>query len=95
MKEAVLENFRNIQRKTPALESLFNKFIGRKACNFINERLQHRCFPVDIVKFLRTASSRLLLEEFIWEVFNFMLCLDHKILGVFLYHLSLPYMLQS
>ena len=24
---------------------------GLKACNFIKKRLQHRCFPVNIVKF--------------------------------------------
>ena len=28
---------------------------GLKDCNFIKKRLQHRCFPVNIVKFLRTA----------------------------------------
>ena len=27
------------------LESLFNKYAGLKACNFIKKRLQHRCFP--------------------------------------------------
>ena len=26
-----------------------------KACNFIKKRFQHKCFPVNIVKFLRTA----------------------------------------
>ena len=29
--------------------------IGRKACNFIKKTLQHRCFPVNIEKFLRKA----------------------------------------
>ena len=39
------------------LESLFNKFGGLKACNFnfIKKRLQYRCIPVNIAKFLRTA----------------------------------------
>ena len=27
-----------------------------KACNFIKKSLQHRCFPVSITRFLRTAS---------------------------------------
>ena len=36
------------------LESLFNKVAGLKACIFIKKRLQHRCFPVNIAKFLRT-----------------------------------------
>ena len=34
------------------LESLFNKVAGLKACNFIKKRFQHRCFPVNILKFL-------------------------------------------
>ena len=32
-------------------ESLFNKVTGLKACNFIEKRLQYRCFPVDIAIF--------------------------------------------
>ena len=41
--------------KTPMLESYFNKVAALQAYNFIKERLQHRCFPVNIAKFLRTA----------------------------------------
>ena len=37
------------------LESPFNKVVGLKVCKFIKKRLQHRCFPVKIAKFLRTA----------------------------------------
>ena len=33
--------------------SLLNKVPGLKACNFIKERLHHRCFPVNIAKLLR------------------------------------------
>ena len=29
--------------------------LGLKICNFNKKRLQHRCFPVNILKFLRTA----------------------------------------
>ena len=51
-KISVLKSFarRNIHRKTPLLKSLSNK-----ACNFIKKRHQHRCFPVNIAKFLRTV----------------------------------------
>ena len=38
--------FRKFHRKTPVLESLFNKVTQGK-------RLKHRCFPVKLVKFLR------------------------------------------
>ena len=40
--------------ETPVLESLFNKAAGLKVCNFIKKRLQHRCVPVNIAKFLGT-----------------------------------------
>ena len=43
-------NFRNIGRKTPVLESLFNKVADHQACNFIKNRLQRRRFPVIIAK---------------------------------------------
>ena len=36
------------------LESLFNKVAGLKACNFIKNELQHKCFPVNFRKFLKT-----------------------------------------
>ena len=49
----ILYSIFNIQRKTPVFESLFNTVA--KACNFIKKRHQHRCFPVNIVKFLRKA----------------------------------------
>ena len=39
------EKFQNIHRKTPVLESLFNK-----ACNFIKYRLQRRCFFCEYCK---------------------------------------------
>ena len=42
-------------------------FIKVKACKFIKKRLQHKCFPVNFVRFLRTpflqnTSGRLLLQ---------------------------------
>ena len=43
-----------IHRKTPVLESLFNK-VASVACNFVKDRLRCRCFPVKFVLFLRTS----------------------------------------
>ena len=37
------------------LEFLINNVAG-KTCNFIKRRLQHRCFPMNIAKFLSTTS---------------------------------------
>ena len=41
-------NICNIHRKTPVLESLFNKVAALKACNFIKKRLHYKCFPKNI-----------------------------------------------
>ena len=48
------EKFRKIHRKTPVSESFFNKVQGLTPSNFIKKRPQHRYFPVNFVKFLRT-----------------------------------------
>ena len=37
------------------LESDFNKIASAPACNFINVRLKHSCFPVKIPKILTAA----------------------------------------
>ena len=44
---------RSIHRKTLVSESLFNKVVNLQICNFIEKRLQHRCFPVNIAESLR------------------------------------------
>ena len=55
--------------KTPALESLLNKVTSPQACNFTKKRLQHRCFPVNLAKFLWTPilksvlCNKILLEK--------------------------------
>ena len=40
------------------LESVFNKIAGVQAYNFIEKRLQQRCFPVEIPEFLGTPILR-------------------------------------
>ena len=40
--------------KTPVLESRFNKVAGLRPAAIL-KRLQHRCFPMNVAKFLRTA----------------------------------------
>ena len=36
--------------KKAALESPFDKVAGLKPCNFLEKKLQHRCFPANIAK---------------------------------------------
>ena len=62
-------NFQNNQGHpgTSVLKYLFfNEFAGLRPATLLKKRLRHRCFPVSLVKFLRTtllqnASGRLLL----------------------------------
>ena len=44
-------------------ESLFNKVAANQACNFTKIRLQHRCFPVKFVKFLRTSILKNICQQ--------------------------------
>ena len=62
------EKLRNIHRKIPVLESLFNNVASLKACNFIKKRLQHRCCPVNIAKFLRTPTLRNICERLLLTI---------------------------
>ena len=38
-----------------------------EACNFTKKEIQHRCFPVNFVKFLRTSFF---IEHFQWHNFD-------------------------
>ena len=49
------KTFCKFDRKIPLLDSLFNKVAVLKACNFVNKRLQHKCFPV---KFAKTFKKK-------------------------------------
>ena len=50
-------------RNMPVLESLFNKIADLSACSFIKKRLQNRCFPVILAKFLRTFILKNICER--------------------------------
>ena len=58
IKISVLKN--SIHRKIPVLESYFKKVAGIEDRN---RKIQHRCFPVNIAKFLTTAFS---IEQLWW-----------------------------
>ena len=53
------------------LESLFNKVVDLKAWNFIKKRLEHRCFPVKLAKFLRTTFLQNTSGGCFWRCFIF------------------------
>ena len=50
-----LKNFANFTGKHLSWNLFFNKVAGQKACNFIKNRLQHRCFHVHFAKLLRAT----------------------------------------
>ena len=53
-KKAVLKNFAIFTEKHLRWSLFLNKNVGLQSWNFIKKRLQHRFFPVNIAKFLRT-----------------------------------------
>ena len=62
VKKGVFKNFANFTGKH-VLESHFNKVADLKSCNFIKKRLQHRCFLVKFLKFLRIPLFKNICEQ--------------------------------
>ena len=52
------------------LESLFKNFAGLKAWNFIKKRPQHRCFSINIAKFLILLISENICKRLHFDFFN-------------------------
>ena len=73
--------FRNLHRKIPLLEFLFNKALES---NFNKKKSQHRCILVNIVELLRLPVSksiceRLLLSDLFWhDQFKSNFCASHS-----------------
>ena len=64
------KNFENLTGKTPALGSLFKKVAGSEVCNFIKNRLQHRCFSVKFENFLRAPFFTKHLRWLVFKISN-------------------------
>ena len=62
-KKRCSKKFCTFHRKTPVMESLFNKVAGLKTCNFIKKRLQHRFFPMKFAKSYRTPILKNICER--------------------------------
>ena len=70
-KLCALKNFvYNINKKTPVLKSLFKKVASLKTCIVKKKRFQHRCFPVNIAKFLRTAFLQNTSSSCFWQTYK-------------------------
>ena len=64
------------------LESYFNKIANLKVSNFIKKRLWHRCFPVNIAKFLRKPILKNICEWLLLQFLIKMYLLYAKSMGV-------------
>ena len=53
-RKGVLRNFANFTGKHPYQSLFFNKVVGLGPATLLKKRLQHRYFPVNFAKFLRT-----------------------------------------
>ena len=53
-KKGVLRNFAKITVKHPCQSLFFNKVAGLRTANLLKERLWHKCFTVNVLKFLKT-----------------------------------------
>ena len=49
------------------LESPFIRLADFKTCNFLEKGLQHRCFPVNIAKYLRTLILMKIFEQLLLQ----------------------------
>ena len=67
IKEAVPRNFAIFTEKHLCW-SHFNKVAGLRACNVIDNRLQYKCFPVDLAKFLRDKILEIICERLLLKV---------------------------
>ena len=70
-------------------------FSGLKVCHFIKKRLQHRCFPVNVAKYLgrpisKNIKERLLLQfgKFFYTTLLVLLCYKPLIKTLFITALS-------
>ena len=74
------QKFRNIHREILVLECLFNKIAGLQVSR---KRLQHRCFPGNIAKVLRTPILKKICERLL---LNFEKGQVNKVESVYVMH---------
>ena len=73
------------------MEYISNKVAGLNACNLIKKRLQHRCFPVNIAKSLRTSILKIICKRLLLPLEVF--CIRNLlILAMRMLHLAAAYL---
>ena len=67
-----LKNFAIFTGKQLRCSLFLIKVAGLEACNFIKKRLQDRCFPVNIVKFLRIPIRKSYCDRLLLSIKTFL-----------------------
>ena len=76
-KKVVLRNFVKLTEKHLCQSLLFNKVAGLRPATLLKKRLWHRCFPVNLEKFLRTPF----VTEYLWMLLG---CVNVGLLSLIL-----------
>ena len=70
-KKVFLKISQNSQGNTCVGVSFFNKVAGLSLVTLLKKRLQHRCFPMNLAKFLRTPFSQNAFGRLLLDVWKF------------------------
>ena len=62
-KKAAFKNLATFTGKHLCWGVFFNENANLQSCDFIKKRLQHKCFPVNTAKFLRTRVLKNICER--------------------------------
>ena len=74
-KKGVLENFTKFTEKHFCWSLFFNKIAGLRPKCLLKKKLQHRCFPLNLVKFFRnsflknTSGGCFCAKDLFWPIF--------------------------
>ena len=73
VRKGVLRNFAKFTGKHLCQSLFFNKVAGLRPAVLLKKRLWHRCFPVNLAKFVRTVFERTPLGDCFWTSGNYFL----------------------
>ena len=71
----VLRNFKKFTGKHLCQSLIWNKIAGLRPANLLTYRLYHRCFPVNIVNFLRTPFH---IKHLWWLLLSFRVAFEER-----------------
>ena len=69
LKISVLKNFAKFTEKHLHWSNFFNKVAGLRSSTLLKKKLQHRCFPANFAKFLKTLFDKTSPVAASWKCF--------------------------